>query len=109
MERISQKISYIKGLADGLDLKESSKEGKVLSEIIDVLEGLVDVVDETIVGQIELDEYVTLIDEDLSDMEDDFYGYEDECCGFDFDEDFEFIEDSCEDEGCCCGDFEEEF
>ena len=36
---ISEKVAYLKGLADGLDLdKEPSKEGKIIAKIIDVLE-----------------------------------------------------------------------
>ena len=42
MERamtISEKVAYLKGLADGLDLdQETSKEGKLIAKIIDVLE-----------------------------------------------------------------------
>ena len=41
MERamtISEKVAYLKGLADGLDLdQETSKEGKLIAKIIDVL------------------------------------------------------------------------
>ena len=36
---ISEKVAYLKGLADGLDLdQETSKEGKLIAKIIDVLE-----------------------------------------------------------------------
>ena len=36
---ISEKVAYLKGLADGLDLdKEPSKEGKLIAKIIDILE-----------------------------------------------------------------------
>ena len=34
---IGEKVSYIKGLAEGLQLDESTKEGKVLAAIVDVL------------------------------------------------------------------------
>ena len=38
---ISEKVAYLKGLADGLDLDlENSKEGKLLVKIIDILEDL---------------------------------------------------------------------
>ena len=36
---ISEKVAYLKGLADGLDLQEKpSKEGKLIAKIIDILE-----------------------------------------------------------------------
>ena len=34
---ICEKVAYIKGLAEGLALDDSTKEGKVLAAIIDVL------------------------------------------------------------------------
>ena len=37
---ITEKVSYIKGLAEGLNLDESSKEGKVLLAIIDALDDI---------------------------------------------------------------------
>ena len=42
---ISEKISYIKGLAEGLALDTETKEGKVLAAIIDLLEDMVDEID----------------------------------------------------------------
>ena len=36
---ITEKVAYLKGLADGLDLdKDPSKEGKLIAKIIDILE-----------------------------------------------------------------------
>ena len=34
---ICEKIAYIKGLADGLDLDTNSKEGKIIAAIVDLL------------------------------------------------------------------------
>ena len=34
---ICEKIAYIKGLAEGLSLDETTKEGKILSAVIDLL------------------------------------------------------------------------
>ena len=100
MEYLMQKVSYLKGLADGLGVEDTSKEGKLLLHIVDTLEEFADVLDETIENQMELEEYVDFIDEDLADLEDDIYGTEDE---FDFDDDFDFdFDDFCEDDDCCC-------
>ena len=38
--KISEKVAYIKGLAEGLSLDEKTPEGKVLASIIDVLDDL---------------------------------------------------------------------
>ena len=34
---ICEKIAYIKGLAEGLSLDETTKEGKILAAVIDLL------------------------------------------------------------------------
>ncbi|MDR7856137.1 CD1247 N-terminal domain-containing protein [Tissierella sp.] len=101
MEYLMQKVSYLKGLADGLGVDESTKEGKLLLHIVDILEEFADVLDETIDNQVELEEYVNFIDEDLADVEDELYGTDDD---YDDDDDFDFddFDDCCDDEDCCC-------
>ena len=37
---ISQKVAYLKGLAEGLALDTESKEGKLIAAIIDVLDDM---------------------------------------------------------------------
>ncbi len=83
MDYLLQKVSYLKGLAEGLGVADSSKEGKVLVQIIETLEAFTDVLDELIEDQMDLEEYVNFIDEDLADVEDDIYGDDDD----DYDED----------------------
>ncbi len=111
MEYLMQKVSYLKGLADGLGVDENTKEGKLLLHIVDILEEFADVMDETIDNQVELEEYVNFIDEDLADVEDELYGSDDDYDEDDFDfDDFDDCDDYCDDEDCCChcGDDEEE-
>lgn len=101
MEYLMQKVSYLKGLADGLGIEDSSKEGKLLLHIVETLEEFADVLDETVDNQLDLEEYVNFIDEDLADVEEDIYGLDDE----EDDDDFDF-DDFCDDD-CCCH-FEED-
>ena len=37
---VAEKVSYIKGLAEGLGVDDSTKEGKVLAAIVDVLDDI---------------------------------------------------------------------
>ena len=37
---ITEKVAYLKGLAEGMELDTDKKEGKLLSAIIDVLEDI---------------------------------------------------------------------
>ena len=40
MKYLREKVSYLKGLADGLPLDENTNEGKVLRAIIEVLDDM---------------------------------------------------------------------
>lgn len=102
MNYLFQKVSYLQGLADGLNLDDQTKEGKLLMEIIDVLGEFAEVLDEVIEDQIDLEEYVSFIDEDLSDVEDEIYDFDEDFDDLDDDFDFEFYDDCCEDEDCGC-------
>lgn len=83
---ITEKVSYIKGLAEGLNLDESGKEGKVLLAIIDALDDMAHQVDEIDMDLSDLADVVGEIDDTIADIEEDFYGDEDDdecdcdCC-----------------------------
>ena len=83
---ITEKLAYIKGLAEGLRLDTSTPERRILKEIIELLEDVTDTVSrhENDIDQIfdELD----AIDEDLTDVEDALL-YDDEDEDDDWDED----------------------
>lgn len=76
---ICEKISYIKGLAEGLELDGSTKEGKVLAAIIDLLGDITSEICEIEDGCDELMEQIDAVDEDLSAVEDIIYGEDDDC------------------------------
>ena len=92
---LTERIAYIRGLAEGLKLDESKDEVKVINAIIDLLEDMAyDVTDmEDIVDDVcdQVDE----IDEDLSELEEEVYGscedYDDEP----FDDDDVYYEVTC--------------
>ena len=90
MKDLEQKVAYLQGLADGLGL-DDSKEGKVIAEMLDVLEDIVEQLAFLREEQDDLMEYVEGIDDDLSDLEDDFYDEDDE----DEDEDEDYVEIEC--------------
>ncbi len=97
MSYMHERVAYLKGLAEGMEVDKDSKEGKLLLQIIDVLEDFAEEVEEVYDelddlsdAIVELDEYVDSIDEDLSDIEDEFYDLDDE--DDDFDDDYEEVE-----------------
>ncbi len=93
MKYLYEEVAYLKGLAEGLQISEETKEGKVIHKIVDVLESFADAIVELEEEQIELIEYVESIDEDLSDIEDDIYDENDD--EDDDEEEFNYIEMEC--------------
>ncbi len=73
MEDLKSQVSFLKGLASGLEVSKETKEGKLLIKIIDVLANISEVVDSLEEDYEELIEYTEAIDQDLTDLEDDFY------------------------------------
>ncbi|MGN9164152.1 CD1247 N-terminal domain-containing protein [Tissierellaceae bacterium HCP3S3_D8] len=111
MDYLFQKVSYLQGLADGLNVDDSTNEGKLLLHIIDVLGEFAEVIDEVIEDQVDLEEYVSFIDEDLSDVEDELYGLDEDYDDYeDYDDEFDYYDDCCDDEecGCFCDEDDEE-
>lgn len=89
-----EKVAYIKGLMEGLGIDDSSKEGKVLKVMAEVLEELASSVSDVESELSEIFDHVDSIDEDLGLLEDDYYGYDDD--------------DDDDDDDCCCCDNDED-
>ncbi len=96
MATITEKVAYLKGLVEGMDIDQSTKEGKVLTAVMDVLSDLATTLEDLEDYTAELTEQVDAIDEDLDLLESDYY------------EEWEEDDDYCD--GCCddcdedCGD-----
>lgn len=69
METLEKRISYLRGLTDGLELEENSKEGQVLSEIMEVLDDMYGEMLALNARVEETESYLEAVDEDLSDLE----------------------------------------
>lgn len=78
MENIREKVSYIKGLSDGLGINHETKEGKIILALIDLIDDMTMFLEDMDDRTSELEEYVEAIDEDLADVEDDVYEDDDE-------------------------------
>lgn len=96
---ISEKIAYLKGMADGMNLEAAdSKEAKLLKVVIDVLEEIGYSI-EDLEDEVELlSEGLDIVSEDLEDVEEylfDDEDYDDEDEDEEYDEDDDFFEVSC--------------
>ena len=96
----SEKVAYLKGLAEGLGIDKETKEGRVLGAIMDILEDMAHDIEDLEENAWELGEAIDQVSDDLADIEDIVYDVDDD------DDDDDDDEDCC---GCCCdGDEDEE-
>ena len=91
---IKEKLSYIKGLVEGLELDRSKPEVKVLAELVDLLDDVTQNVSDLEDGYDDLADKIDEIDADLGYLEEDFYDEESEC-GCNETEDEVFYEVTC--------------
>ena len=92
---LTEKVAYLKGLAEGLNLDKDAKETKLFEAMFDILEEMALTVNEIDEDLATVEEYVDCIDEDLDELEDIIYDDECDCdCGCGCDDDFD----------CDCGD-----
>lgn len=95
----SEKVAYLKGLAEGLGVDKETKEGRILDSVIDILEDLAHDIEDLEENAWELGEAIDQVSDDLADIEDIVYDVDD-------DEDEEDDEDECC--GCCCDEEDED-
>lgn len=86
--KLTEKMSYLQGLLDGLDVDDSTKEGKALLQMADVMQEMVMYVEDLQSQVDELTELTEILDKDLGDVEEEVFGLDDDDC----------------DCGCCCDD-----
>lgn len=79
---LNEKMSYLQGLLAGLELDTSTKEGKAITQMAEVMSELVLYVDDLQSQVDELTELCDILDQDLGSVEDDFYDDDEfECSG----------------------------
>ncbi len=88
---LTEKAAYLKGLMEGLEIDGSTKEGKVLLALRDVIDEICETVDAIDSDVDDVVDFCERMDEDLCDVEEAVFGDDDDedgCC--------------CGDEDCCC-------
>ena len=95
---LGEKAAYIQGLADGVELDETTKEGKLIAALIDLVGDMADAIEALEDDVDTLGDYVEELDEDLGSVEELLYDEEDDD---DFDDDFECDGNCCECDGDC--------
>ncbi len=73
MGNIKERVAYLQGLTQGLNVNERSAEGKLLINIIDVLDDMAEEFNNIQMVQEDLETYIESMDDDLTDLEDEVY------------------------------------
>ena len=81
----SEKVAYLKGLAEGMGIQEDAGQGKLFKVIIDILEDLALDLADTKDSLVDLTDGMEDLSDDLAELEDEFY----DCLIDDEDEDDE--------------------
>ena len=91
---LTEKVAYLKGLMEGLNMNKDTAEGKVLCAMADILEDMSTSVVDLEDSMAEAQGYLDELDDDLADVEDIVYDDEDDDDYYDDDDDDEdFIDD----------------
>lgn len=69
----SEKVAYLKGLAEGMGVQEDAGQGKLFKVIIDILEDLALDLADTKNSLVEIIDSVEAVGDELAELEDDFY------------------------------------
>lgn len=90
---ISEKVAYLKGLAEGLNLDtEKSKEGKLISVMIGILEEIGLSIEDLDENAQALGEEIDVLSDDLADVESEVFGEDEDEDGENYDDDWFEVE-----------------
>ncbi len=104
---INEKAAYIKGLAEGVELDATTKEGKLIAALIDLVSDMAEAIDELAEDVDTALDYCEELDEDLGAVEEMLLDDDCDCdCDCDFDCDCDCCDDDCD---CDCCDDEDYF
>ncbi len=96
MSNLTDRISYLKGMAAGMKLNMEKDSNKLIMEMLNVMGEMAEEMDNMADAHNDLNEYVESIDDDLADLEETLFG--DEEMDEDDDEDDEDESDGEDDE-----------
>jgi len=70
---LKARVAYLQGLSAGMNIETESKEGRILSSVIEVLDDFATTIKEMEDAHEQLENYLESIDEDLFHLEEDVY------------------------------------
>ena len=73
MRDLKARVAYLQGLSAGMNIETESKEGRILTNVIEVLDDFATTIKEMEEAHDQLENYLESIDEDLFHLEEDVY------------------------------------
>ncbi len=70
---IGEKVSYIKGLAEGIEIDQTNKEGRILLAVLDVLADVADTLSKMDDELDDVADVLTDLEQDVNDIKDEVY------------------------------------
>lgn len=95
MGNLSDRVAYLKGLAEGMEISDDGKMGKLVLAVIDALGEMSEAIQQLSAEHAELDEYVESIDDDLAEIEEALFDDDDDDDEDYDDDDDDLIECEC--------------
>lgn len=92
---ITERVSYLKGLSEGLGLDKETKEGKILSVMMEILEDVGLSIADLEENQLALGDEMDELSDDLAKVEDIVYEEDEDFDEEDEDEDGDYFEVEC--------------
>lgn len=90
MSNLTEKAAYLKGLMQGLDIDQTTKEGKLFAAMVQLLDEMSDTIADLESNQNALNDLVDAMNEDLDELTEEVYGFDE----FDDDDDEDFHDDA---------------
>lgn len=78
MSSLMSKITSLKKVINDLNMPNDSKEKEILLELSNIVYEITEKVEKMEKSQSEINEYVTILDENLGNIEDELYGFEED-------------------------------
>jgi len=72
MENLKSKVAYLRGLAEGSGVNESTDQGRMFKGVLEVLDAMADAIDQLQKNQEDMEAFMDCIDEDLAKLEEDY-------------------------------------
>lgn len=87
MNTLREKVAYIRGMAEGMELDNSDTKSKLLLQVLDLLGEMVAEIDDLTERIEDNEDLIEALDSDLADVEEAVFEDDDSCCDHEHDED----------------------